>query len=79
MELKKCQNCIHFDNQKHKLDKRTEHAGICHKMAEIVFLNDSCKAFEPVQKSLNDYEVIEPVYVLPNSQMSMFDVINFIN
>lgn len=79
MDSKKCQNCIHFDNENHKNDKRTEHAGICHKMAQIVFLNDKCKMFQPVQFSLNQIEVHEPVFVLPNSQMSMYDIINFIN
>ena len=80
MTQKSCENCVYFDDSKHKLDSRTLNAGICHKMAQIVFKNDkACRTFEPVQNSLNDLEVIEPVYVLPNSQMSMYDIINFIN
>lgn len=80
MTEKKCKNCVHFDNTEHKQDKRTEHAGKCVKMAQIVFLNDSCnRMFQPVQKTLNDFEVIEPIYVLPERQMSMFDIINFIS
>ena len=79
MDSKKCQNCIHFDNENYKHDKRTEHAGICSKMAQIVFLNDNCKMFQPVQTSINDIEVKEPIFVLPQNQMTMYEIINFIN
>lgn len=38
-----CENCAFFNNSKHKLDKRTEHAGICSKWSEIQFKNSTCK------------------------------------
>lgn len=79
MDSKKCENCIYFDNSKHKQDKRTEHAGICNKLGSITFLNETCKMFEPIQKTLNDIEVNEPIYVLPKSQMTMYEILNFIN
>ncbi len=57
-----CQNCINFDNEKHKNHPATKHAGICKKWCEIMFLKDSCNQF----LSKENPENLEPLKPLQN-------------
>ena len=80
MSVNTCKNCKSFDNSLHRNDVRTENMGICSKISEVVFKNDKiCKMFQNNFTSVNDIEVNEPIYVLPNPQSTMFEIMEFIN
>jgi len=57
-----CQNCINFDNEKHKNHPATKHAGICKKWVEITFLTDNCNQF----LSKENPENLEPIKLIKN-------------
>lgn len=59
-----CENCIEFDNEKHKNHFATRHAGVCKKWCEIMFLNDSCKSY----LSKENPEIIEPLKPITNEK-----------
>lgn len=64
-----CENCIYFDNEKHKNSYQTRHAGICKKWCEITFLKDTCKNF----LSKDNPETLEPKKIInENIQTSLF-------
>lgn len=82
MSVKKdiCGNCKHFDNSKHIQDIRTEKQGVCSKVSMVLFKHDlQCKFFAKRLNSFLDIEVVDPIYVLPKTQMTMFEIIDFIN
>lgn len=69
---KKCINCASFNNENHKNDDRTKHAGICDKYKEIVYISETCKLFESKEIDVNEIEVIEPIFMVPK-QLNIWD------
>ncbi|GIZ08489.1 hypothetical protein [Flavobacterium sp. UMI-01] len=61
-----CQNCSFFDNERHKNDNRTNHAGICKNWCEITFINDSCNQF----LSKHNPEILEPLKPIKNENFT---------
>ena len=80
MSVKKCKYCKNFDNERYQNDNITKHLGICVKMAQIVKENEGCKNFFIQKKELNinDIQVIEPVFILPEPNLPIQTIITFI-
>jgi hypothetical protein len=71
MNSKTCENCLFFDNEKHKNDSRTETAGICKNWCEITFKNETCKSFFDVAEKTWE-ELTNEKIIIVKTQLNLF-------